>query len=620
MKENSFKNQLFRSIYTHPDECFDPISEHCHPLIFGRFKMYLVSEHCHPKMKDKGLAILVFRSITTHLVPLIAFRSIATQSNVTSLYLCALNLTGNKLMHKTMAGKITEMSKLKQILQLHESGVSNRSIASQLGIYKETVNKYIRQFKTLSVGVKELLEKDEPELERIFNGGAPAYTDKRFDDFSKRLPYLEKELGRKHVTRMQLWEEYITEYPAGYGFTQFCFHLNQHRIAQQPSTVLVNSYVAGEKCYVDFAGDTMQYVDMDTGEVIKVQTFVGCLPYTDYAFAICVPSQKSEDFIYAITRMFAFFEGVTKIVVPDNLKSAVVKSDRYEPEINRLMEHLGNHYGFVTLPTRPGKPKDKSLVENQVRLIYQRVYAPLRKRVFFSLEELNKAVLEQVRLHNRKRMQQRPYSREEHFISDEKKTLKPLPGTSFEVQYDTELTVSANCCIYLGRDKHYYSVPYQHIGQKVKVIYTRTLVKVYLKGERIATHPRIESFGYSMKEEHLASHSNAYTKRSMAYYNQKAGEKSAVLKEFFELMFASQNVPPEFFYKRCDGLLRLQRITPREEMEKACRIAMEHGQYTYKFVERVLHNIQAFAQEEKTMKKNPEPDNHENIRGAGYYK
>ena len=159
MKENSFKNQLFRSIYTHVDECSDPISEHCHPLIFGRFRMYLVSEHYHPKMKDRDLVILVFRSI-------------ATQSNATSLYLCALNLTGNKLMHKTMAGKITEMSKLKQILQLHESGVSNRSIASQLGIYKETVNKYIRQFKTLSVGVKELLEKDEPELERIFNGGA----------------------------------------------------------------------------------------------------------------------------------------------------------------------------------------------------------------------------------------------------------------------------------------------------------------------------------------------------------------------------------------------------------------------------------------------------------------
>lgn len=258
-------------------------------------------------------------------------------------------------------------------------------------------------------------------------------------------------------------------------------------------------------------------------------------------------------------------------------------------------------------------------MENQVRLMYQRVYAPLRKRLFLSLEELNKAVLEQVQLHNRKRMQQRPYSREEHFVSDEKKALNPLPETPFEVQYDTELTVSANCCVYLGRDKYYYSVPYQHIGQKVKIIYTRTLVKVYLKGERIATHPRVEGFGYSMQEEHLASHSHAYTKRSPAYYSQKAGEKSAVLRELFELMFASQNVPPEFFYNRCDGLLRLQRIAATEDMEKACRIAIEHGQYTYKFVERVLRNIQAFAEEEKINRKNPEPDNHDNIRGAGYY-
>lgn len=163
--------------------------------------------------------------------------------------------------------------------------------------------------------------------------------------------------------------------------------------------------------------------------------------------------------------MFAFFGGVTPIVVPHNLKSAVTKSDRYEPEINRLMEHMGNHYGFVTLPARPGKSKDKCLVENQVKLVYQRIYAPLRKRLFFSLEDLNKAVLNQVRIHNRKRMQQRPYSREEHFLDNEKKALKPLPETSFEVQYDTELTVRANCCVYLGRDKHYYSVPYQHIGQ-----------------------------------------------------------------------------------------------------------------------------------------------------------
>ncbi len=122
-----------------------------------------------------------------------------------------------------MARKITEMSRIKQVLQLHENGASNRSIALQLGLYKETVNKYIQQYKALSISVQELLQKDAPELERLFNGGTPAYVDKRFDDLSNRLPYLEKELGRKHVTRLRLWEEYIAEYPSGYSFTQFCF-------------------------------------------------------------------------------------------------------------------------------------------------------------------------------------------------------------------------------------------------------------------------------------------------------------------------------------------------------------------------------------------------------------
>jgi transposase len=511
------------------------------------------------------------------------------------------------------------MSKLKQALQLHRLGYSNRSIASSLGMHKDTVNKYIRQFTELSLSVDELLRKDDPELERLFNAGRPAYADRRFDDLSSRLPYLQKELGRKHVTRYLLWEEYIRAYPQGYGFTQFCFHLKQHLKASPASTVLAGTYTAGEKVYIDFAGDTMEYVDRDTGEVVKVQTFVACLPYTDYGFAMCVPSQKSEDFIYALTRMFAFFEGVPRIVIPDNLKAAVTRSDPYEPEINRLMEQAGNHYGFVTIPARPAKPKDKSLVENQVKLVYNRVYAPLRNRIFFSLEELNEAVREQVRLHNRKRMQQRTYSREEHFVADEKQALKPPPDTVFEIQYDTELTVSANCCVYLGRDKHYYSVPYQHIGRKVKVIYTRSLVKIYLGTERVATHVRVQGFGYTMKDGHLASNSKAYTRRSGAWYVAKAKEQNPLLGEIVEHIFASSDAPPEFFYKRCDGLLHLARVTPRQDMEEACRIAIDNYQYTYNFIKGVLGNLKALKEEESG-KKNPEPDNHENIRGAGYYR
>lgn len=518
-----------------------------------------------------------------------------------------------------MAGRITAMSKLKQALQLHVNGFSNRSIASSLGLYKSTVNKYVKQFKELSVPVETLLGMDDPELERLFCSGRPAYADKRFDDLAGELPRLQKELGNRHVTRQLLWEEYIRDHPDGYAFTQFCFHLKQHLKASPASTVLTDTYVAAEKVYIDFAGQPMEYIDRDTGEVIKVQTFVACLPYTDYAFALCVPSQKSEDFIYALIRLFSFLEGVPRIVVPDNLKSAITKSDRYEPQINQVMEQLGNHYGFVTIPARPIHPKDKALVENQVKLVYRRVYAPLRHRIFFSLEELNQAVLEQVRLHNRKRMQQRPYSRQEHFVADEKQALKPLPENHFELQYDTELTVSPNCCVYLGRDKHYYSVPYQHIGQKVKVVYTRSLVKIYLRGERIATHARVPGFGYTLNKEHLASNSKAYTERSPAWYMNKAAAKSDLLRQLVHRMFTSADVPPEFFYKRCDGLLHLARVTPRQELEQACRIALDNGQYSYKFIERVLKNLKALQQEEASCMKNPEPDNHENIRGAEYY-
>jgi len=151
---------------------------------------------------------------------------------------------------------------------------------------------------------------------------------------------------------------------------------------------------------VDFVGDTLAYVDREIGEMVKVQVFVACLPCTDYAYAICVSSQRSEDFIYAIEQCLLSFGGAPRILVPDNLKAAVIKSDRYEPEINNTLEDMGNHYGFVVIPARPRKPKDKSLVEDQVRLIYRCVYAKLRNQTFFSIEELNQAVSEKVKEHN----------------------------------------------------------------------------------------------------------------------------------------------------------------------------------------------------------------------------
>lgn len=525
-----------------------------------------------------------------------------------------------------MAGKTKEMSKIKQMLQLHLDGVSNRKIALQLEMNKETVNRYIKKAKAESLKIIELLTLDDPVLEYRLNGGNPAYTDERFKHIKDNLPYFKKEMGRKHVTLKLLWEEYRQENPDGYSLSQFRFHYKQNELAKgmKPSTVLKDTFVGGEKIFVDFAGDTMEYIEIETGEIIKVQMFVACLPATDYGYAIGVPSQRSEDFVYAISSCFNSIGGVPKIIVPDNLKSAVIKTDPYEPEINRIMEDLANHYGCVVLPARPVHPKDKSLVEDQVKLVYQRVYAPLRNERFYSLDELNRAVADKMKLHNQKRMQNYPYSREEHFLAVEKPCLRQLPSTNFEIRSYTELKVGINGCIFLGRDKHYYSVPHPYIGQQVKVSYTRTLLKVYCNGECIATHQRDYSLGrYTLVNEHLASNSKAYRDRSVDYYISRGKNAMQELGEIISYMFATSKVPPEAFYRSCDGLLHLQKTTDPNLFRKACEIALQYQRYQYSFILQLVKSRCKGMEEivdAEAIDNIPVPPNHSNIRGKEQFK
>jgi len=199
------------------------------------------------------------------------------------------------------------MSKIKQILQMHSQGESNRKIAETFGLDKETVNVYVRKFKANSFDIKELLSLDDPVLEGKFMAGSAAYTDERFEVFKTLLPHFEKELKRKHVTRRILWQEYIAGHPKGYGYSQFCYHLKQMQIARNPVAVL--EHQAGEKLYVDFAGDMLEYIDMETGEIHKVQVFVATLPYSDYSFVMAVPSQSTDDFLCALSGCLSFLGG-----------------------------------------------------------------------------------------------------------------------------------------------------------------------------------------------------------------------------------------------------------------------------------------------------------------------
>jgi len=520
-----------------------------------------------------------------------------------------------------MAGKTKEMSQIKQLLLLKKEGFSNRRAAEIVGINKETVNNYVRKAYADELGIDDLLTLDDPILEHRLKGGNPAYTDNRFEVFKELLPYLQEEMKRKHVTLKLLWEEYVEEQPNDhYSLTQFRFHYSQNTEAKKesPSTILADMRTGGEKLFLDFTGDTMDYIDIETGEIVKCQAFVATLPASDYGYLLFVRSQRTEDFVYAITQCFKHLGGVPKMLVPDNLKAAVVKTDRYEPSLNRVLEDMGNHYGTVVVPARPVHPKDKPNVEGNVRLVYIRVFAELRNETFYSIDELNAAATAKMQKHNQKRMQKNPYTREERFLAIDKPNLKPLPQSDFEIISYTDLKVSSNCCVYLGRDQHYYTVPYRHISKTAHVAYSRILVKIYVEGELVATHVRDYSKGgYTIVEEHLASKSSEYRGLCAGKYIERAEKTTKELGDVVRHIFYNSNMPAEMHYKTCDGLFNLQRSTDPVVFRTACETALKYDRCNYRFIRSLVESKCAGVPQQATLLA---PAEHVNIRGRDQFR
>lgn len=519
-----------------------------------------------------------------------------------------------------MAGKPKPMREIKQLLILHQQGKSKKTIARTLGMSKNTVKSYLIKLEDLlvkngkQVSINDLIRLEDPVLEARFHPGNPAYKDDRYDHLKGLLDHYIKELKRTGVSRRLLWEEYRQARPDGYGYSQFCWHLQQHCNASRPSSVLTHQ--PADKLFIDFAGKKLHYIDKQSGEMIPCQVFVACLPYSDYSFAIAVRSQSTEDFIDALTCCLHDLGGAPAALVPDNLKAAVVKANRYEPGINQILEDFANHYGTVVVPARARKPKDKALVENQVKLIYSRVYAKLRNMQFFDLHTLNEAIAEKVKDHNQTRMQQKPWCREEKFLAEERKLLTPLPEQPFELKNYKELKVAQNNHIYLSEDKHYYSVPYALIGRKVKMIYTKGMVYVFSKGQQVAVHIRsYHQGGYTSNPDHLCSQQKHYLNRSPKYYQEQAAKKSRVLYELITLIF-SQNKYPEQLYRTCDGLFALHRQTDTDRFEKACQMAIDYQNYSYRFILNILENNMMEQQSELPDKPLPK---HHNLRGKAHY-
>lgn len=523
---------------------------------------------------------------------------------------------------RLMAGKTISMASFKQAILLKlKQNMSNRRIADELGMNKETVNIKFAFIRDNGLSMQELLKLDDPELEKVFHSGHSAQTDERHSRFLELLDYFREQLQDKHVTRYLLWEEYIKANPGGYSKSQFYHHLKQNLKIAKVTTVLTDTYQPGLYLFIDYAGDTWDIVDPHTGEVTEVQVFVACLPFSGYTFAYAVPSQRVEDFVHAIAKCLEHLGGVPQIVRLDNLKSGVIKYHKHEPDFNKALQDMGNHYHFVAQACRPKKPTDKALVESGVRRVYNRVYAPLRHQTYHSIEELNAALEKRTLAHNQTRMQRHPYSRQERFVASEKDELQPLPEKPFEVIYTAQVTVQMNCHVLLSRDNHFYSVSHVYVGKKALMRYTRSIVKIYIDNNLVATHQRChDRFQmYVTDESHLASNSRYVRDRNVASFCERAAKMTPGLGKYIQAVFddgVAHGFAVECRYNTCQGIIANSRKYPASTVEQACSIAIDKGIYSSRKFEHILKTTHALDQAcRSALQQNPTPTGGENLRG-----
>ena len=516
-----------------------------------------------------------------------------------------------------MANKTILMVKLRQIFRLHAQGKGRRQISKLTGVSRNTVRKYIASSIQLKLTSDAIAQMSDQELETLFGQIDVPKTNTRLEALQSILPEVEKQLKRKGATLTMLWKQYRVSHPDGYELTQFYRYYKIFTGRVKP--VMHIEHKAGDKMYIDFAGEKLSITDKENGEVQEVEVFVAILGCSQLTYVEAVYSQRKEDLIRACENALHFFGGTPAAIVPDNLKSAVTKSSKYEPSINETFADFAEHYSTAVLPTRAYRPRDKSLVEGAVKLVYQRIYTAVSSRIYFSLPSLNESILETLALYNNAPFKGRSYSRRQQFVEIEKTSLGSLPEYRYQFKQQAIVTVMKNGHVCLAPDKHYYSVPYRFIGKKVKMLFTATHVEIYYHYERIASHPRqFRKYHYTTLDEHLASAHRYLSEWTPEKFLQQARALHPDVEAYIQLVIENKQ-HPEQAYKSCSGILSLARKAGKERLINACRRAHSFAVYNYPIIVQILEkNLDQLSDEEQQQQLPFLPDHH-NIRGSDYY-
>jgi len=513
-----------------------------------------------------------------------------------------------------MAARRLSMRKIREVLRLRYSqGCSTSQISQSCNISRSTVREYL--FRAGQSGLSWPLspELDDTALEKLFYPSAA----QEASPGKRQMPpldYLHKELKRKGVTLQLLWYEYKQNNPEGYQHSQFCELYR--RWAGTLDLSLRQEHRAGEKLFVDYAGDTIPVVNPQTGEITQAQLFIAVLGASNYTFAEASDSQELPCWINSHVHAFEYFDGVPEILVSDNLKSGVNKACRYEPDINPTYLDMAQHYGTSIIPARPGKPRDKAKAEAGVLLAERWILAALRNRTFFSLGELNQAIREKLTSLNNRKFQKLDSSRSELFKTIEKPALKPLPSSPYEFAQWKKATV--NIDYHIEVDHHCYSVPYQLVRRQVDVRITSTTVEVLFKNRRVASHRRsYRKGGFTTLNEHRPKSHQKYLEWTPSRIIEWAGQNGPHTRELVTRIIESKP-HPEQGYRSGLGVIRLAKKYSPGRLEAACQRALDIKAYSYKSVNSILQNgldQQALPFDE------PQPViiSHPNIRGSRYY-
>jgi transposase len=506
------------------------------------------------------------------------------------------------------------MRKIRELLRLHRGeGLSRRQAAIAAGMPYATAADHLARAERAGIGWPLPHDMDDAGLEaRLFvpPSARPPTESRPQPDWVE----VHRELRRKGVTLALLWLEYREAHPDGFGYSWFC---QTYRLwAGRLDLVMRQEHRAGEKLFVDFPGMTLPIVDPETGEVWQAQLFVAVLGASSYTYAEAFASQALPDWIAGHVHAFEAFEGCTRIIVPDNLRSAVRQAHRYEPDINRTYAEMAAYYGCAVIPARAGKPRDKAKAESGVLQAERWILAVLRHRTFFSLAEANAAIAERVAWLNARPFRKLPGSRLSLFESLDRPALRPLPARPYE--YATWKAAKVNIDYHVEVERHWYSVPYQLVGQHCDIRVTAGIVEVLHRGRRVASHRRSADQGrFTTETAHMpeAHRRHAeWTPGRIVAWAERTGPATAGL---VTVIMASRPHPEQGF-RSCLGIMRLGRRYGDDRLEAAAARALAVRAHSYRSVESILKaglDAQPLPGAEPVLSIGV----HANVRGGAYY-